>query len=118
LLAPTILLAYVGAFRGAWSRRLFTLRGVTLIGGMCYSMYLLHYFVISLAGVLAQSLHLGSTFLARLAIEGVIALPAVLALTCLYFVWLERPCMDARWPERAISWLVRLKRTISSPEAQ
>lgn len=110
LLAPTILLAYVGAFRGTWSRSLFTLRGLTLVGGMCYSMYLLHYFVIGLVGILMQSLQLGSTFSSRLAIEAAIALPAVVAVTCLYFVWLERPCMDPRWPERAITRLVQLGR--------
>lgn len=118
LLAPAILLAYVGAFRGRWSRWVFTLRGVTMIGGMCYSMYLLHYFVITLTGILAQSLHLGSTFLARLVIEGAIALPLVLAVTCLYFIWLERPCMDPRWPGRAIAWFGQLKRPVPPPEVQ
>lgn len=33
---------YVGAFRSTWVSRVLTSPWVTTVGGMCYTMYLLH----------------------------------------------------------------------------
>ena len=45
-----IFLLYCAAFRGTFFNRFFSNRWITAIGGMCYSIYLLHYEVISAVG--------------------------------------------------------------------
>ncbi len=106
LLPPCVLMAYVGAFRGAVSNRVVRLRWLTTIGGMCYSMYLLHVAVIAHVGPrAAHRIPLGSTFMARFAVEAAFALPAVLATTFLFFIFVERPCMDPKWPAQLAGWL-------------
>jgi peptidoglycan/LPS O-acetylase OafA/YrhL len=101
LMAPLVLMTYVGAFRGKVSSRLFGHRLITVIGGMCYSMYLLHFSVISVTGRLTKRLLPGSSFTTRFAADAVVALPAVLAVTAVFFIVLERPCMDPGWPSKA-----------------
>jgi len=110
LIAPVVLVAYVGAFRGRFSSWLFRQPLLTVIGGMCYSMYLLHYAVISVTGRFAQRFLVGSSFTSRLAVEALFGLPAILAATLLFFVILERPCMDPAWPSklaRRLGWRSR-----------
>jgi peptidoglycan/LPS O-acetylase OafA/YrhL len=102
LIAPMVLVAYIGAFRGRLSNWLFSRPLLTVIGGMCYSMYLLHYSVISVTGRLANRFSLGSSFTSRFAIEALVGLPAVLVATALFFVFLERPCMDPGWPAKLV----------------
>ncbi len=98
LVAPCVLLAYVGAFRGKISSRIFRVRLLTILGGMCYSMYLLHYAVISVTGRFSSRVPFGSTFTQRFAVEATFAIPAVLGAALLFFIFIERPCMDPAWP--------------------
>jgi peptidoglycan/LPS O-acetylase OafA/YrhL len=100
LSAPSILLAYVGAFRGRISSWLVSRPLITVVGGMCYSIYLLHFSVISVTGRLAGRFLLGTTFTSRLGMNALVALPAIIAVTGLYFVMIERPCMDPAWPTK------------------
>jgi peptidoglycan/LPS O-acetylase OafA/YrhL len=91
---------YFAAFRGRISSRLFSNRWITIIGGMCYSIYLIHYEVISLAGRFVMRLGDGYNywvyFLTQLTLIG-----ALIAGICgLYFLVLEKPCMRRDWPTR------------------
>ena len=106
LLIPfAILLACIGAFRGRMSSWIFRRQIITIVGGMCYSMYLLHYPVISLAGRMTNRLLPGSTFISRLAVDSLVILPAILAVTCAAFVLIERPCMDPAWPHAVLRYI-------------
>jgi peptidoglycan/LPS O-acetylase OafA/YrhL len=100
-----LFLLYCAAFRGSWSRRILSHPGITVIGGMCYSIYLIHYEVISATGRftkgIAESLPFLAYFLAQVALIG-----ASILLVCgLYFVLLEKPCMRRNWPRRVWSYL-------------
>jgi peptidoglycan/LPS O-acetylase OafA/YrhL len=102
LLPLAILLAYVGTFRGKASSWIFSRPQLTLIGGMCYSMYLLHYATISITGRFAKAFLFGTSFSTRFAVEALFAVPAVLIVTIIFFVLLERPCMDPAWPTKIV----------------
>jgi peptidoglycan/LPS O-acetylase OafA/YrhL len=47
---------YCAAFRGRWINRILCNRWITAVGGMCYSIYLIHYEVISAVGRFTKSL--------------------------------------------------------------
>ena len=98
---PALLfLLYVAAFRGVLSNRLISTPWITAIGGMCYSIYLIHYEVISAVGRVTK--HFGQQLPnpAYLALQFVLV-GVVIVLVCgTYFVLLEKPCMRRDWPKR------------------
>lgn len=100
LLAPVILLAYVGAFKGKVSSWLLSRPLITSIGGMCYTMYLVHLPIMSATERLSSRMAWGISFLSRFAADAIVAIPAILGITVLIFVTLERPCMDPEWFDR------------------
>jgi peptidoglycan/LPS O-acetylase OafA/YrhL len=114
VIAPMVLLAYVGAFRGKVGSWFFSRPLATTIGGMCYSLYLLHFSIISVTGRFARQFLWGGTFSHRLLLEALIGVPAVIAVSGIYFVLVERPCMDPEWPSK-LSEHVRNRRTSRFP---
>jgi peptidoglycan/LPS O-acetylase OafA/YrhL len=101
LTAPLVLVVYAGAFRGRFSSWLFSRPVLTTVGGMCYSMYLLHSEVIHTVLRGLKRYLSGANYGTWLFFESAIAIPAILIVTLVFFVLLERPCMDPTWPRKA-----------------
>ncbi len=101
-LFPAMLLAlYCAAFRGRLINRLVCNRWITAVGGMCYSIYLIHYEVISAVGRLTKSL--GARLLPNpvyLIAQFVLVGSCIVIICGIYFVALEKPCMRRDWPRR------------------
>lgn len=95
-----VLALYTAAFRGRWTRRAFSLPWLTAIGGMCYSIYLLHFQVISGVGRFTGRLRLGDSFALNFAVQAVLLMTAVLVVCGVFYLLVERPCMDREWPAR------------------
>src|SRR5579859_3502267 len=95
-----IALAFIGAFRGVLLHRLLTVEWLALIGGMCYSLYLWHFFIISLVFKASRHVMLTHDLLGAVLVQAAIILPCVLAFCTVYFVLIERPCMDPAWPQK------------------
>lgn len=67
------------------------------VGGMCYSIYLLHYPVISFFGkFLLRFGRGGDPFLVAL-FSSLIILFLILAISAAFYLLIERPCMDKNW---------------------
>jgi peptidoglycan/LPS O-acetylase OafA/YrhL len=96
----TILL-YLAGFHGWAVRGFFAFPAVSIIGGMCYSLYLTHTLVLTGVSVLLRHLHL-SRLPMGLGTPAIFALcfAAVLALGTVFYVLIERPCMDPEWPQK------------------
>lgn len=90
----------VATFRGKLFRKLLTLDWITIIGGMCYTIYLFHYQVIAAAFFVTRRLVPRTTPGAYLAAQLVLLLPCVLAVSAVWFMLIERPCMKRDWPRR------------------
>ena len=103
-----VLLLYIGAFRGVFFRRLFRNAWITTAGGMCYTIYLLHYRLIPLI------LHDSKLANNSAAVAAATYLFALSIASVLYFVLIERPCMDRAWPRRFVKKLaLGLQRLLS-----
>lgn len=78
---------------------------IAAIGGMCYTIYLIHLPLIE--GLIRFSRYLKWTnwFGANLLLQAVVVLPAVLAVSAIFFLLLEKPFMDKHWPARLACWL-------------
>jgi peptidoglycan/LPS O-acetylase OafA/YrhL len=96
LLPLMVGLLYAGFFMGRLSNAFARARWITIIGGMCYTIYLYHILIIS--NLMTQTLPLASIkrpFDLDFALQCMIILPAVLAVCALLFFYAEKPFM--RW---------------------
>ena len=102
-----IVVAFVAAFKGPVFSWIFRLTWVTLLGGMCYSIYLTHNLAITLVDSgLKRMPHLSSMgTLEESALAYLTSLVAATGLGLLLFVAVERPCMDKRWPAKVLQAL-------------
>jgi len=98
IVIPTFL-AYAAAFKGVLSNRFFCQPGIYIVGGMCYTLYLYHYSVISSIGRLLirvgflNQLPVGL----EIALAGLVIVPAVLLFGTIMFILVEKPCMKKDW---------------------
>ena len=98
-----ILLLYCATFRGNMGNRIFVNPWITAIGGMCYSIYLLHYEVISAVARFTKRITEGVPYWLHLTIQFVLVGAAIILLCGIYFVLLEKPCMRRDWPNSTIA---------------
>jgi peptidoglycan/LPS O-acetylase OafA/YrhL len=95
------LLLYLAGFHGGVVRAFFAFRPISLIGGMCYSLYLTHTTVLTgFSGIVQRLAH--SALPAWVAYPLMFALPmaGILLVGTIFFILIERPCMDPQWPQK------------------
>jgi peptidoglycan/LPS O-acetylase OafA/YrhL len=78
-------------------KRIFSYKFVPIIGGMCYSIYLLHYTIISMLGRFTLNLHITSGYLPNLALQTVLLCLPVLLISAIFYLYIERPFMASKW---------------------
>ena len=92
---------YLAAFRGPIFNRFFTNPWITTLGGMCYSIYLIHNHIIGVIERATRHLAFTNSYVLNFAIESVIIIPAIVIASSIYFALIEKPCMRSDWPQRA-----------------
>jgi peptidoglycan/LPS O-acetylase OafA/YrhL len=105
-LPAIILLLYGAVFYGPASRRAFGTVWVASIGGMCYSIYLIHNYAIALLGFITERLGQDLIYEARLMLQFAIMGPIVLFASICFYRLVEQPCMRSDWPTRLRRLLV------------
>src|SRR5581483_4401312 len=83
---PTLMVAYYAVFQSILVRRMLSLTPLSIVGGMCYSIYLVHNYVIAGAGVLTESIGAGLSFPLRFGLQSLLILPLVLAASIVFYV--------------------------------
>lgn len=96
---------YLAAFRGRATGAVLGNRWLATIGGMCYSIYLLHYLVISAVGRVTLPYFRTEAFWPYLLAQLAVLSLAVLAVCGTFFVLVERPCMERDRPARLMARL-------------
>lgn len=109
LLGPFLLVVmFTGAFKGRLVPKFFRLSLVTTIGGMCYSLYLTHSIVLQGLYVAYLKVLPGiHGFFPRMFLGEILIVPWLIFFGAVYFVVIERPCMDKRWPSKLMAWIRR-----------
>jgi peptidoglycan/LPS O-acetylase OafA/YrhL len=91
----------IAAMRSYGLRRLCANQWIAVIGGMCYSIYLLHsILMIVMFKVTRKAFVTGVPFFANYGIQLLLVMVPVLAMCAVFFVLIERPCMDPNWPSK------------------
>ncbi|MBV8843330.1 MAG: acyltransferase [Bryobacterales bacterium] len=93
---PFLLIPFlVGAFRSRIFQRFMTLLPVTVIGGMCYTIYLYHLIIIAaITRPLFKLFKSGMALEPQLWITLALAIPAVVVLSAVLFALIEKPFMN------------------------
>lgn len=76
---------------------------ITNIGGMCYSIYLLHYPIISLFGNPLLKYSFSDKTYINITVYVILLVFAVLIFSALFFLLVERPCMEKDWYKKIFS---------------
>jgi peptidoglycan/LPS O-acetylase OafA/YrhL len=93
-----------GVFKGSAFNWFFTRPIIYIIGGMCYSIYLLHYAMLHLLTRLTSGISLHQGYIYDLFLQLMILLPVVLVVCGAFFLLVEKPCMDKHWPQKLMAW--------------
>jgi len=80
-------------------KKVFSYKFIPIIGGMCYSIYLLHYTIISVFGRVTLKLHFTNYYLPNLLLQIAILLVPVLLISSVFYYLIERPFMAGKWTE-------------------
>ena len=109
--AATKVLLVIGALWGMlhglrW-RWLLSMAWVSVIGGMCYTIYLIHMPILEVGANITSRFGVGLPYPIYLTIQFCFLLPAVLAASMIFYAMIERPCMNKYWPRELIQFLSR-----------
>jgi len=103
-----LLFAGVAAFKGRAFSYFLSRGPITVIGGMCYSLYLTHSLVVQAAYRLIPRVAVLQDHWVNILAAEAIGLPMVLLIGAGFFIAIERPCMDKNWPQK-LAALLRLR---------
>jgi len=98
---------FVSIFKGKLLNKIFTNEWITIIGGMCYSIYLLHYAITYFIIQTFTKKIFSYNYLIDIVIQSLIIIPFILIISSIFFVLLERPFMDINWPRSLKNFLQR-----------
>lgn len=105
----SLLISFMGIFKGRLLNRFYTNPIIVIIGGMCYSIYLLHYALIAFLADHTKSLiDMSWSYGLNLLLQGIIIIPIILIVSAVFFILIERPCMDKAWPTKLKTKLVSI----------
>ncbi len=86
---------YIG-ITNKWWKNLLSVQWISIIGGMCYSIYLLHLMIMSAVTKLLVKMPIENK-LAGFFVDGIIILIVVLIVSMLFYRFIEQPCMRREW---------------------
>jgi peptidoglycan/LPS O-acetylase OafA/YrhL len=100
--------ACIGAFRGKVSSWLLSQPLITTIGGMCYTIYMYHWLMIS--GLIRVTVKTAThIFWLDMLIQFVLMSAIIVAICGVLFALFERPFMKRDWPRKFWAWLTGAK---------
>lgn len=118
LLSICIAMLFAGAIRGEWASRIFRMRPLVLIGGMCYTIYLYHQLTYHLIGHWTSARWSGLPYGGFIAVQGLVLLPGCVAICSVLFVLFEKPFMYPDWPARVRAFVARRRLPASQRREQ
>ena len=81
-------------------KKVFSYKFIPIIGGMCYSIYLLHYTIISIFGRFTMKLRITDQYLPNLLFQLAILTVLALGISSIFYLFVERPFMDQKWTNK------------------
>jgi peptidoglycan/LPS O-acetylase OafA/YrhL len=95
-----IFVFYYSVLINGFANKFFTNKYISVIGGMCYTIYLIHAPIVSAFSHISKYLVISNHYLPNLLLNTAICIPIVLVPSAIYFRYIEKPCMDKNWPKK------------------
>lgn len=92
-----ILVFYYLVLKTTFWKNIFSIKPLTVVGGMCYSIYLLHYIIISMVGNITIHYLWEDYFWLNYWIQIIIYLVFILTISTFFFLMIEKPTMNKDW---------------------
>lgn len=102
-----LFILFVSVFKGKYTNLFFTNRWIMAIGGMCYTIYLIHLPIAEVLMPITSSIFVTNIYEINLLIQAVIFLPVVFVIGVSGYLLFEKPFMDKNWPLRFKNFLRR-----------
>ncbi|WP_439488453.1 acyltransferase family protein [Algoriphagus sp.] len=95
---------FLSAFKSILFNKFLTIPWVYIIGGMCYTIYLIHFPFFFLWSKISVRFLVGDDYLLNLIIHGAVGTTAMLIVSSLFFILFEKPFMNKHWPAKVKSF--------------
>jgi peptidoglycan/LPS O-acetylase OafA/YrhL len=96
---------FLTAFKGRFLSWFYSHPIIYVIGGMCYSIYLIHYAFFHLLVQITSYFQTGLGYSFDLLLQMVICIPIMLMVSGFFYLIIEKPCMNKNWPRHLIVWV-------------
>ena len=112
---PVILFfLFYGAFRSVHVIQAFRNRWIVAIGGMCYTIYLIHLPMAEGFGKLAGKFPVTNHYIVNLLVQLPVFLVLLFAVSVVFFLAIEKPCMNKDWPKQLKEKMMQRYRLLKS----
>ncbi len=102
---------FYSVFRGNYANRFVTNRWIMSIGGMCYTIYLVHLPLAEFLMILTRNLQITNYYEVNLFVQALIFLPLVFVVSVIAYLLFEKPFMNKDWPKVVLNLLSSKTRT-------
>jgi len=99
-----LILIFFAGFKGVMLNWLMRKKVITIIGGMCYTIYLLHYPLLAFMSEFIKDIHVTDYYWVNLLVIAAIELPILMLVSSIFFMLIERPCMKSDWPQQLVAF--------------
>ena len=87
----------VAVFKSKYVNKSLTSPWIVAIGGMCYTIYLIHLPLMEFLIIFTKKIALTNLFWVNLLLQFFLMIPIILALSIWFYLKVEKPCMDKDW---------------------
>ena len=98
--AGALFMTFYSCFRSIYVSRFFSNPWLTAIGGMCYSIYLIHLGFAEFFASFLKRITPFNDFTTNCLFGLLLFLPALFIISTIFFLAVEKPCMDPKWPQK------------------
>ncbi len=100
-----LFLVFISAFKGKGLNWFYTRKFIYITGGMCYTIYLIHYAFIAFITDYTSVFAFNGSFILNLLIQAMIILPLLYFVSAVFFALFEKPFMYKDWPNKLLLFL-------------
>lgn len=92
-----LIFLFIGVLSGGIGRKFCSIKIVSVIGGMCYSIYLIHLIFLQVGVKVLAKVFSIEHLLADGIVVCLILIPLLLLISSIFFFFIEKPCMNPNW---------------------
>jgi peptidoglycan/LPS O-acetylase OafA/YrhL len=81
-------------------KRVFSYKFVPVIGGMCYTTYLIHYTIIAMLGKYTTRITFTNYYIPNMLLQFVLLCIPILIVAAFFYLYIERPFMSRKWVDK------------------